>query len=115
MSMLRLEQLGKRYPRAERPSLTEFDLVVERGDFVGIVGESGSGKTTVLRLVAGFEEPTTGTIAIGSQIVSSDNIFAPAEVLYDIPTALIRPFCLRVFSVSSAPKFNRIFSSSPSE
>ena len=80
MSMLCLEQLGKRYPRAERPSLTEFDLVVERGDFVGIVGESGSGKTTVLRLVAGFEEPTTGTIAIESQIVSSDNIFAPAEV-----------------------------------
>ena len=79
MSMLRLEGLGKRYPRAEGPSLSGFDLVVERGEFVGIVGESGSGKTTILRLVAGFEEPTTGTIAVEGQIVSSDKVFVPAE------------------------------------
>ena len=77
--MLHLERLGKRYLRAEGPSLTGFDLVVERGEFVGIVGESGSGKTTILRLVAGFEEPTTGTIAVEGQIVSSDKVFVPAE------------------------------------
>ena len=79
MTMLRLKNLGKRYARADTPSLTGFDLTVERGELVGIVGESGSGKTTILRLVAGFEEPTTGSIAVDGQVVSSGNNFVPAE------------------------------------
>lgn len=79
MTMLRLKNLGKRYARADTPSLTGFDLTVERGELVGIVGESGSGKTTILRLVAGFEEPTTGSIAVDGQVVSSGNNFVAAE------------------------------------
>ena len=46
--------------RARRP----IDLDVEPGSFVALVGPSGCGKTTLLRLVAGFHEPTTGTVAV---------------------------------------------------
>ncbi len=47
-----------------------FDLEVPRGDFVSFLGPSGCGKTTTLRMIAGFELPTSGTISIDGQDVS---------------------------------------------
>ncbi|MBA3448596.1 MAG: ABC transporter ATP-binding protein, partial [Pseudaminobacter sp.] len=49
----------------------DFDLDVERGEFVSLLGPSGCGKTTMLRMVAGFEEPSLGTIEIGGQDVTN--------------------------------------------
>jgi len=48
----------------------DFDLVVERGEFVTFLGPSGCGKTTTLRMIAGFETPTTGVIAINGKDVT---------------------------------------------
>ena len=47
-----------------------FDLLVEHGEFVSFLGPSGCGKTTTLRMVAGFEVPTSGTIRIGGRDVT---------------------------------------------
>ena len=46
------------------------NLCVERGEFVALLGPSGCGKTTLLRLIAGFEHPDTGTIAIDGKRVA---------------------------------------------
>jgi iron(III) transport system ATP-binding protein len=46
------------------------DLCVERGEFVALLGPSGCGKTTLLRLIAGFERPDAGTIAIDGRRVA---------------------------------------------
>jgi putative spermidine/putrescine transport system ATP-binding protein len=47
----------------------DFNLDVEKGEFVSFLGPSGCGKTTTLRMVAGFETPTDGTIRLdGSDI-----------------------------------------------
>jgi putative spermidine/putrescine transport system ATP-binding protein len=48
----------------------DFNLDVERGEFVSFLGPSGCGKTTVLRMIAGFEEPTAGSIVIGGKDVT---------------------------------------------
>jgi putative spermidine/putrescine transport system ATP-binding protein len=48
----------------------DFDLAVERGEFVSFLGPSGCGKTTVLRMVAGFEQPSAGSITIGGKDVT---------------------------------------------
>ena len=45
----------------------ETDLVVRAGEFFSILGPSGCGKTTILRMISGFLEPSTGTIAIGGE------------------------------------------------
>jgi putative spermidine/putrescine transport system ATP-binding protein len=47
-----------------------IDLEIRAGEFFTMLGPSGSGKTTTLRMIAGFEDPTSGTIELGGQDVS---------------------------------------------
>lgn len=51
-------------------AVNDLNLEVCDGEFVVIVGRSGSGKTTALRMVAGLEEISEGTIAIGNRVVN---------------------------------------------
>ncbi|MDK9695508.1 MAG: ABC transporter ATP-binding protein [Siculibacillus sp.] len=48
----------------------DFDLSVERGEFISFLGPSGCGKTTILRMIAGFESVTAGSIAIAGKEIS---------------------------------------------
>ncbi len=50
--------------------LNGLDLEVADGEFLVLLGPSGCGKTTALRMVAGLESPTTGTVAIGGSVVN---------------------------------------------
>lgn len=62
--MLELKKVGKTYPDTVKRTLKDIDLIVEDGEFICIVGPSGCGKTTLLNLVAGLEQPTSGKILI---------------------------------------------------
>src|SRR5688572_6932663 len=57
-------------------ALHHLDLDVPDGELLVLLGPSGSGKTTILRCIAGLEEPTTGDIVIGERVVTQ---LAPAE------------------------------------
>lgn len=59
--------------------LEDLDLEVANGYVVTVLGESGSGKTTLLRLIAGFERPDAGTIAIDDEMVDAAWCFVPPE------------------------------------
>jgi multiple sugar transport system ATP-binding protein len=69
LATLALEKVTKVFPNGVE-AVREFDLFVDDGEFVVLVGPSGCGKTTVLRMVAGLEELTSGTIKLGGQIVN---------------------------------------------
>ncbi|HEX5824610.1 MAG TPA: ABC transporter ATP-binding protein [Candidatus Limnocylindrales bacterium] len=62
MSFLVLEGLQKRF--GPSVAVEDFNLSAEKGEFVSFLGPSGCGKTTTLRMIAGFEQPTAGTITI---------------------------------------------------
>ena len=51
-------------------ALTATDLDLEPGELVCVVGPSGCGKTTLLRILAGFLVPTSGTLTIGGEAVT---------------------------------------------
>ncbi len=42
----------------------DLNIAVDEGEFLTLLGSSGCGKTTTLRMIAGFEEPTTGSIKV---------------------------------------------------
>jgi putative spermidine/putrescine transport system ATP-binding protein len=62
MAYLTLSDISKRF--GETYAVRDFNLDVEKGEFVSFLGPSGCGKTTTLRMVAGFETPTDGTITL---------------------------------------------------
>src|SRR5574339_807389 len=64
MAFLELTNVRKVFPNAQTAAVESFDLAVDRGEFVSFLGPSGCGKTTTLRMVAGFEVPTSGTIKL---------------------------------------------------
>jgi len=63
MTFVQLDGIQKRYPGGVT-AVEHFDLSAERGEFVSFLGPSGCGKTTTLRMIAGFEQPTAGTIHV---------------------------------------------------
>ena len=70
MALLELSRVGKRYG-ADRPAaVDDLTLSLEAGRILALLGPSGCGKTTTLRLIAGFEVPDAGEIAIGGRVVA---------------------------------------------
>ena len=69
MAAIELERLTKVYPDGTR-ALHELDLEVSDGEFVVFVGPSGCGKTSALRMIAGLEDITEGTVRVGGEVVN---------------------------------------------
>ena len=68
MAFLELTNIYKSF--GNFTAVDNFNLQVQRGEFVSFLGPSGCGKTTTLRMVAGFEKPTSGTIKINDTDVT---------------------------------------------
>lgn len=68
MSFLDLENVQKKF--AQSTAVEQFDLRVEKGEFVSFLGPSGCGKTTTLRMIAGFEKPTSGRIVLDEKDIT---------------------------------------------
>ena len=69
MARVLLENVEKIYPGNVK-AVCNFNLEVKDSEFVVLVGPSGCGKSTTLRMVAGLEEITTGTVHIGDRVVN---------------------------------------------
>ncbi len=57
-----LKNIGKAYFGSKMPAVSDINLEVEKAEFLCLVGPSGCGKSTILKLIAGLEPPTAGTI-----------------------------------------------------
>jgi len=69
MSTVDLDQVNKVYPNGFH-AVKDLNLNVGDGELMVLVGPSGCGKTTALRMVAGLEDITSGSVRIGGKVVS---------------------------------------------
>jgi iron(III) transport system ATP-binding protein len=77
MGKLVLRNVGKRYNGAD--VVADFSLELAQGEFVALLGPSGCGKTTTLRMIAGFTPPTTGSIELDGETISTPSSVLPPE------------------------------------
>ena len=73
MALVSVRGLTKSFQRDSQP-ITVFDgldLEFAEGSFTALMGPSGSGKSTLLNLIAGLDQPTSGTVTVGDAVVSA--------------------------------------------
>ena len=71
MATVDMDKINKVYENGFH-AVKDFSLDVAEGEFMVLVGPSGSGKTTALRMVAGLEDITSGTLRIGGKVVNDE-------------------------------------------
>lgn len=69
-NIIELRHISKVYSDNGFKAVDDFNLEVKRGEFVTFLGPSGCGKTTTLRMIAGFEMPTSGEILLNGEDIS---------------------------------------------
>ena len=77
MPQLKLDQLCKTYGATS--VVDRLDLSLAQGELVSLLGPSGCGKTTTLRMIAGFIDPTSGTVEVDGRVLSSAKGSTPPE------------------------------------
>ena len=68
--IIELNDVCKKFPDSDTYAVEHFNLKIKKGEFVTFLGPSGCGKTTTLRMIAGFELPTSGSILLNGQDIS---------------------------------------------
>lgn len=73
MSIIEIKNLKKTYHDTEIPvhAVNGIDLTFEQGEFAAIVGPSGCGKTTLMNMIGGLEEPTSGEVEVDGSLLSA--------------------------------------------
>src|SRR5690348_4118673 len=70
MAVVQIENLTKRYDGGAEPAVRDVSLTVAEGEFMVLLGPSGCGKSSVLRMIAGLEPITSGTVSIDGRVVN---------------------------------------------
>jgi multiple sugar transport system ATP-binding protein len=63
-------ELTKRFDGGDRPAVDDVSVATAEGEYLVLLGPSGCGKTTLLRMIAGLEQPTSGDVLIGGEVVT---------------------------------------------
>lgn len=78
MSFLQIKNISKHFTK-DVPAIKEVSLDVNEGEIVAILGESGCGKTTLMRIIAGFEDADSGEVTLQEQTLVGDKTFVKPE------------------------------------
>ena len=70
MAVVELEHITKTYPGMETPAVDDVMLTIDHGEFMVLLGPSGCGKTTTLRMIAGLESISSGTLRIDGEVMN---------------------------------------------
>ncbi|NEP02018.1 MAG: ABC transporter ATP-binding protein [Symploca sp. SIO2E9] len=78
-AILHLEGISKQFKQASALAVANVSLTLPQGDLLSLLGPSGCGKTTLLRIIAGFERPQSGTVDLAGRRVAGSGKWVPPE------------------------------------
>ncbi len=78
-AILRIDRVSQQFAGAETPAVDQVSFTLQPGDLLGLLGGSGCGKTSLLRMIAGFDRPQSGTIELAGETVAGDGGWQPPE------------------------------------
>ncbi len=116
MAQVRFEHAEHIYPGSERPAVADLELTVEDGELMVLVGPSGCGKSTSLRMLAGLEQVTSGSVWIGdhdvTQVAPKDRdiamVFQNYALYPHLTVAENMAFALKIARVGKAERRARV-------
>ena len=75
MSLIEFKDVVKTYGNKDnlQYAVNHVNFTIEKGEFVVVLGQSGAGKSTVLNILGGMDQPTSGSVLINNQLISSMN------------------------------------------
>ncbi|QCR33405.1 methionine ABC transporter ATP-binding protein [Lysinibacillus sp. SGAir0095] len=121
--MIELKDISKIYKtkNGEITAVKDVNLSINKGEIFGIIGYSGAGKSTMIRLLNGLEKPSTGTVEVNGQVISSISgsllrqarqkismIFQHFNLLWSRTVAENIAFPLEIAGVSKAERTKRV-------
>ncbi|MFL1486620.1 taurine ABC transporter ATP-binding protein [Acinetobacter baumannii] len=74
MSVLEAKHIHLTFPKQQKPVLQDINLTIEEGSLTVILGESGCGKTTLLNILAGFQQPSSGDVLVNHEVVTGPDV-----------------------------------------
>lgn len=89
--ILEAKNLSFRYEESGRKILDQFSLQVDSSERVGILAPSGFGKTTLCKILAGYEEPETGTVLMDGKSLYSYKAYCPVQMIWQHPEQAVNP------------------------
>lgn len=102
--MIEFKDIKKVY-KGGKVAVEQFNLTVEKGEFICFIGTSGSGKTTTMRMINRMIEPTSGTISInGQDIMAQDAVTLRREIGYVIQNIGLLPHMTIRDNITMVPK-----------
>ncbi|MCW2608496.1 MAG: ATP-binding cassette protein [Frankiales bacterium] len=103
--MISLEQLTKRYPGQAQPAVASLDLEVAEGEICVLVGPSGCGKTTTMKMINRIIEPSSGTIRLqGEDVTTSPPDALRRRIGYVIQQIGLFPHLTIADNVATVPR-----------
>lgn len=89
--ILEAKNLSFRYEESGRKILDQFSLQVDSSERLGILAPSGFGKTTLCKILAGYEEPETGTVLMDGKSLYSYKAYCPVQMIWQHPEQAVNP------------------------
>ena len=83
MSLIKIEHLRKEYP--DVTPLKDVSVEINKGDVISVIGPSGTGKSTLLRCLNRLEEPTSGSVTLDGEVITSPSCDIPRVRRRDKP------------------------------
>ncbi len=78
--MIKVENITRRY--GDFAAVDNVSFAISPGEIVGLLGHNGAGKTTIMKMITGYLEPTSGTITVGDREIGTDRRSIQQEIGY---------------------------------